>query len=145
MTTINVDVTVTGGPDVKAAIENALEAFSADLVGPLVEEAESIMAASKAIVPLDLGDLQDSADVVGINVEEGSGRIDVVFGYGGLARAYAVAQHETPPSVYHHDAPRVWKYLERPTYEAAEGMGARLAAKIRSRFGGGGDGATFGG
>jgi len=128
----------------ETAVKNALEAFSANLVGPLVEEAETIKAASQEIVPFDLGDLHDSADVVGVNVEEGSGTIDVIFGYGGQARSYAVAQHETPPSIYHHDPPRVWKYLERPVYEAAEGMGARLAAKIRSRFeGGGGSGDTF--
>jgi hypothetical protein len=144
MAEIVVNVSVSGGPDMQTAVENALKAFSADLTGPLIEEAETIMAASHEIVPVDSGDLQDSGDVVGINVVEGSGTIDVIFGYGGLAASYAVKQHETPPSIFHHDPPTMWKYLERPVYEAAEGLGARLAAKIRSRFqGGGGDGATF--
>lgn len=128
----------------ETAVKNALEKFSAQLIGPLVEEAEQIKAASQEIVPVDSGDLKNSADVVGINVEKTTGRIDVIFGYGGLAASYALLQHETPPQIFHHDPPTQWKYLERPVWEAAEGMGARLAAKISARIRGGGDGIEFG-
>lgn len=145
MADINFTVHLDGDANLEAAIRSALSAFSADLAGPLVEEAETIMAASKAIVPVLSGDLRASGDVVGINVEDNGDSVDVVFGYGGIASSYAVMQHETPPEIFSHTEPTQWKYLERPVLEAVQGFGPRIAERLRKRFSGNlpSDGGTF--
>lgn len=97
---------------------------------PLVEEAESIRAASMEIVPFDMGILRASALEVGIQVDEKSNGVLVSFGYGGAAARYAIIQHETPPDVFDHLPGKTWKYLERPTMDAIAGMEGRIGAKL---------------
>lgn len=136
---INVDIS---GDDLTAALAEAMKETFSSVVGPMVEEAETIKARSQEIVPLDLGPLRASADVVGINVEEQTGHAVVSFGYGGAAAHYSIIQHETPPSVFSHAPGRQWKYLEQPVMEAIDGMEGRLAARTAARLATG-TGGTF--
>lgn len=151
---LTLKVEVTGGPDIGVAVMNALQQMPEEFIGPLVEEAEGILAVSREIVPVDQGILRDSAAVVGVTPSKESDGVYVRFGYGGAASSYAVMQHETPPEVFSHAEGKSWKYLERPVYEAAATMGDRLAGRIAARFaqklvggggGTGGSGETFGG
>lgn len=105
----------------------------------LTLEAESIMSASKEIVPVDSGALRASG-MVG-EPEFGTFRVDVQMGYGGAAASYAIVQHETPtvgpgepkgPFIgYEHAPGKSDKFLERPLQEAAEGFETRMAARMR--------------
>ena len=151
MAEISLHVTVSGGPSLAAAIENAFSKMRPELEGVLVEEAEQIMAVSKEIVPVDEGTLRTSGGLYGS--EDNSEGVFVRLGYGGAASSYALVQHETPPHIFRHAEGRTWKYLEHPVYEAVTTMGprlaGRLAARLTTRFGGGGGasggGGTFGG
>ena len=150
MASVSLDVQVSGGPDLESAIMNAFSKFTPELEGVLFEEGSEIMEKSKQIVPHDQGVLEASGGFYGSVVREGD--VAVRFGYGGAASAYAVVQHETPPTIFSHDEGRSWKYLQFPLFEAIPTMPARLASRLSGRlaaaFGGGGgagSGATFGG
>lgn len=117
----------------------------------LYQEGEDVMADSKAnYVPVDLGTLRDSG-FVDPPVWEGDTLV-VQLGYGGAAEAYALAVHEhlsdaSPPSwrtaearghpVQFHPPGHGPKYLETPVLQAAQGLEARLAARIRQQLEGG--------
>jgi hypothetical protein len=102
-------------------------------------EAELIMAKSKQEhVPVDLGTLRSSGFV---NDAERKGKnVSVTMGYGGAASAYALSIHEfpskhNPPSwegvdVKFHPEGRGSKFLEKPFFEALEGMDDRIAARL---------------
>lgn len=149
---IVLSVEITGAPDLTTAVRNALATMDSELAGPLMEEAEEILAVSREIVPVDEGVLRNSALAVGINPTKESDGTWVRFGYGGAAGSYALLQHETPPNVFRHAEGKMWKYLETPVYSAVATMGPRLAGRLSARFtarlaGGaatGGSGATFG-
>lgn len=130
---LKMNVNITGSTDLAALIKKAISTIS-HIAGPLVEEAEAIRAASMEIVPVDQGILRASAMEVGINVEERPTGVSVSFGYGGAAASYALKQHETPPGIFTHAPGKTWKYLERPTMEAVNGMADRLAVKMRARI-----------
>lgn len=121
-------------PDLEAALSMAeADIIRAALPG-MVEEMEIIRTNSMEIVPVDQGDLRNSAFVVGVNPEiEDSGTAQVSIGYGGVAASYAVVQHENPN--FRHAEGKTWKYLERPAMEAINGMGERLAAALRATLG----------
>jgi hypothetical protein len=125
------DIKITGSDDFVTKIQQAIETGSASVVGPMVEEMEEIRAASMEIVPVDSGDLRDSAFV---ETQETPNGHQVAIGYGGNAVTYALLQHETPPEVFRHDPGKSWKYLERPALEAAQTMGPRLSGRIARRF-----------
>jgi hypothetical protein len=131
---MEIGLEISGDADLAQTVQKALEGLNTAAIGPLVEEAETIMAASKEIVPVLSGDLRNSGDAVGINIEREGDVVSVAFGYGGLASSYAVLQHETPPEIFSHAPGKMWKYLERPVYEAAEGMAERLASKMATRI-----------
>jgi hypothetical protein len=128
-------------PDLGEALALAeAEIIRAALPG-MVEEMETIRTNSMEVVPVDSGDLRNSALVVGVNPEiEEEGSAQVMIGYGGVASAYAIEQHENPN--FRHAEGKTWKYLEIPTMNAINGMGERLADHIRSALGGGGDAAS---
>lgn len=147
---ITLDIQVSGGPTLEAAVQNAFSKFRPELEGVLFEEGSEIMATSKQIVPHDLGTLQASGGFYG-TVSNAEG-VYVRIGYGGAASAYAKIQHETPPHIFSHDEGRSWKYLQIPVFEAIETMPGRIASRLAARLtaafsggGGGGSGATFGG
>lgn len=120
------------------AMRNALarvgRGFDNAVEKALREEAEAIMARSKAaFVPLNLGTLKGSGFVNDV-VRKGKD-VSVVLGFGGDAEAYALAVHEHPSGA----SPRSWgtrpvnfkrggpKYLSKPMDEAVPGMDNRIA------------------
>lgn len=111
-----------------------------DLRKALKEEGEDILYVSQhEYVPIAEGDLFNSGKVTVI--EDGTiDGLEVVISYGDEKTApYALATHETPSG---HDPP-TWKgkavqfetggpkYLERPLFEAENGMIDRIGAKVK--------------
>ncbi len=134
------EIKVSGASTLALAVEASLAELQVPFLGALVEEAEEILAASKSLVPKRWGYLQASGQVA-ITKSDDSG-VEVKIGYGDErgkfqpSRRYAVLQHENP--AFRHGPGRTWKYLERPVMDAAEGMGERLAGKVRARLSGAG-------
>lgn len=93
----------------------------------LYQEAETVMTASKELVPVDTGALRGSGHVQQ-PVERGS-RIEVSLGYGGPAAPYALVVHEDMKA--RHPTGEA-KYLERPLLDAERGMLGRIADRIRA-------------
>jgi len=104
----------------------------------LKEEAEEIMRRSKTeFVPIDQSTLMLSGFVQ--NAVRSGDDISIVMGFGGDAKKYTLAIHETPSQ---HDPPS-WKgkrvqfkrggpkYLERPLMEATQGMADRIAKRVK--------------
>lgn len=111
-----------------------------DVIVALRLEAEEIMRRSKTeFVPIDQSTLMLSGFVNDV-VRKGDDVI-VTMGFGGDAKSYTLAIHETPSS---HDPPS-WKgvsvqfkrggpkYLERPLMEATQGMADRIAKKVKPK------------
>lgn len=115
------------------------------LKGALYTEADTIMTASKKLVPVDTGALRSTGhtqkpDVVGNTVT-------VTLGYGGVAGAkskgkkgklasrdvgYAVIVHEDT-QMFHKVGQA--KYLEVPLNNARAGFSARVARRFKSKRG----------
>lgn len=107
----------------------------------LVSEAEEIMDRSKReFVPIREGDLFNSAKVSVNETGQDIDKLEVVLSYGDeKTGAYALTVHETPSG---YDPP-TWegkqvqfttggpKYLEKPLFEAENGMIDRIAEKIK--------------
>lgn len=102
--------------------EATLRAAKREVAAELYQRGEKIMAASKAIVPVDTGALMSTGQVT-LPAENG-GVIEVTVGYGDESASYALYVHEemSAPS----GAPIKWtrpgsgpKYLERPALEQA--------------------------
>ena len=88
-------------------------------------EGVTIMAEAKTLCPVDNGFLKASGHVR--KPEYDGPRVSVTIGFGGVAEAYAVVQHENLE--FHHTVGQA-KYLEQPFAEAKDGMTARLAEAI---------------
>ena len=149
----DVSISVEGGEDLQAAIESSLSQLGIPVLGALFEEGSDIMAVAKERTPKRTGALEASgrveitqSDNQGVEVTLGFGDYNDVPSEGTVPHTaiYAVDQHENPD--YKHAEGRTWKYLEHPMMEAIQGMGERLAGRIRARisFGGGASGETFG-
>lgn len=106
----------------------------------LQTEAELIMTTSKRDhVPVDLGTLRATGHVE--KVRRVGKTLSVRLVYGGPSAPYALAVHEhlsshSPPTwrgitVSFGPGDRGPKYLERPLVDAAPGMAARLAARMK--------------
>lgn len=89
----------------------------------LQSEAESILAASQVVVPVETGALKETGRVT--QAEIAGGEIAVAVTYGDESVQYAAAAHETADGAAH-------KYLERPLRSALQGMKTRLADRIKS-------------
>lgn len=125
----------------------------------LYQEGEAIMAESKQLVPVDLGNLRDSGHVQQPVITGDS--VTVKLGYGGPAAAYALYVHEgTGPAVgrpaywppkaalegwarshgfdnvflvqwaIHEHGTKPKKYLETPFKAHAAGLRNRIAEKV---------------
>lgn len=93
----------------------------------LQTEAELIMTTSKRDhVPVDLGTLRSTGHVE--RVRRVGKILSVRLVYGGPSAPYALKQHEDMTLSHTVGGP---KYLERPLVNAAPGMPARLAARMR--------------
>lgn len=93
----------------------------------LFRRAEAIMTDSKQnYVPVDTGALRGSGHVQ-LPVQNGND-VTVTMGYGGVANAYAIPQHENLN--YNHTVGGP-KYLERPLLEAGKTLAKDLAADLK--------------
>ncbi len=87
-----------GGEKLRAALRLAGAAGPRILGGAPYREAETIMSASKKLVPVDMGVLRASG-FVRAPAATAAG-VEVVLGYGGAAHGYALYVHEgTGPAV----------------------------------------------
>lgn len=145
---MSVSLTITGTKELQAVLARISGNVPLTAARALFEEAEAIMADSKEhYVPVDLGTLKNSGHVELPKIDVDG--VSVQLGYGGAAKAYALAVHEHL-SVH---SPRSWKaaeasgrgvhfspaghgpkYLERPLLAAARGFSKRLADRIRGAF-----------
>jgi len=133
----NFGSTLTGLAEVQTRLRKAKSDTEGRLRVTLAEEANTVLDAARASVPVDKGELRDSGAVSPVTVEGSAFTVAVGFGSGPSA-AYAAAVHETPspfdPSSWRTTPPhfRVGgpKFLERPIKEASEGMAERIVAKL---------------
>ena len=106
---------------------NALHALG----GALNLEGKVIMTRSKDVfVPVDQGPLRGSGFVE--QPEYSAHEASVTLGYGGVAKDYALIQHENMD--FNHPGQGGPKYLERPVLEAQLGLHNRLARRIKRRI-----------
>lgn len=120
-------VEIRGTDDLRKALEALGPKSKRALARALFREGEEIMGNSKEHhVPVRDGVLRGSGHVQPPEVTDH--QVVVTLGYGGAASAYALRQHEEVG--WHHTVGGA-KYLERPTLEAAKGMGERLAAEVK--------------
>lgn len=138
------ELVVTGTRQLEALLGRAGAAAPTMLAAAMFAEAEYIMGRSVPLVPVDTGVLRGS-HVVMPPVVSGA-RIEVTFGYGGAASAYALSVHENPRSGRtggitpsgskrkHYARSGRWKYLEGPAYEAFPSSPTRMAASMRGMF-----------
>ncbi len=130
MTSFNVSFEFSGSSELQAALSRLTETAPIHGAGVMVEEAESIMANSKDIVPVDWGILKGSGTVLPPEIVDS--RAEVVMGYGGAAAHYTIIQHENLE--FKHSPGQQAKFLEQPAREAVVGMEGRVAQKLRARF-----------
>ncbi|MFA9270726.1 MAG: hypothetical protein ACEQSX_08205 [Baekduiaceae bacterium] len=133
-----------GDKDLIQRLEMAGRHAPADLAAAMYREANYIMRLSVEAVPVDFGVLRGSATVTKPTVR--GTVVDLSFGYGGAASAYALAVHENPRSgqtggvspsgaPYRHWAKvGAWKFLERPCNEQFPQSAQRMAATLGSIF-----------
>lgn len=99
----------------------------------LREEAETVMTASKELVPVDTGTLRSTGHVPP-TIKEGNS-VEVTMAYGGPAAKYAVHVHENIKAGIHWSVPGTGpKYLERPYLAAIPGIPAKLIAAFKKAF-----------
>ena len=119
-------IEITGTERLNAVLRAAPARAVAGLSAALFREGNEIMSASRELVPVDEGTLRGSGTVMAPQASVSG--VEVEFGYGGAASDYAVVQHERMDFRHASGGP---KFLESPTLEAANGMGARLARTVR--------------
>ena len=98
----------------------------------LYQQALLMFAESQRIVPVDTGTLRRSGVVEPPNPS--AAKPEVIIGYGGLAKAYALVQHENLD--YRHNSPEQAKYLEQPVLEGIPAMKADLNGRLLKILGG---------
>lgn len=125
-----IEITVSGVPQLKAALaalgSNASDGLSAELY----RVGQEVLAESQPEVPVDIGTLKASG-FVNEPVKNGD-EVSVTIGYGGAAKAYALIQHEN--LTYRHTVGKA-KYLEHPFLRAAAGLAETLADRLKRRLG----------
>lgn len=120
---VSLTVTVTGTDEVMAKLRRAPESVRNEVAAELYRQAEQVMGDSKEnYVPVDHGVLRDSGFVEQPKIEAES--ISVRLGFGGVAKAYAIAVHE---HLSEH-SPFSWKKAEasgRPVKFSPPGRGPK--------------------
>lgn len=119
---MSVRIDIKGDKELAAALKKAGNAGPKALDAALYAEATEIFAESQKIVPVDTGVLRASG------VVEGPKNGEVLIGYGGAAKSYALVQHENLE--YRHAEGKSAKYLEKPFTEALTGLKSRLAQRV---------------
>ncbi len=97
----------------------------------LYQFAEEVMAVSKEVVPVDMGNLMNTGHVE-LPVDSGN-EISVTMGYGGPAVNYALVVHENlDPRVNWHRPGSGPKFLENPLKERQDKLPERIANGFRA-------------
>jgi hypothetical protein len=145
---VSLTLTITGTEALKAALKRVSTDTKPVVAAALYQEAEVIMADAKAnYVPVDHGPLRASGFVQPPKAEGAD--VSVTMGFGGSAKAYAIAVHE---HLSEH-SPRSWriaeaagrrvqfspsgagpKYLERPLLAAAKHVANHISDRIRGSW-----------
>lgn len=120
------EIELVGVQELQAALQRLGDQAKPLAARALLVEAETIMADSKQMTPVDTGVLRSSGHVLPPAMDRDG--VEVRLGYGGAAEAYAIVQHERLDYTHTVGGP---KFLERPLMEAARGMAQRLANAFR--------------
>jgi len=112
-----------GQRELRAAVAAQAKKEPLRVKAAIVKEAETIMTASKKLVPVKTGNLRASG-----HVEIHPTRIRVDLVYGGPAADYALRVHEDLDA-FHRVGQA--KYLEEPLNDAIPGMAQRIANDSR--------------
>jgi hypothetical protein len=132
-----ISVTITGADKIAQNLAAIAKMVPEAAAAALYQEGEQLRTESQNAVPVDLGTLKNSAFVNDPQTDKDG--VFVTVGYGGAAKAYALAVHEYPSSY----SPPSWqngvqfttggpKYLERPLLARAKDMPARILDRIRA-------------
>ena len=114
---MKVSVDMAGDKDLVALFARASSAgVVTDLAKSMKMTANTVLNASKKIVPVDVGTLKDSGRVEKPVITPT--RIEIEITYGGKARSYAGIVHEDP-SAKHKDG-KTYHYLKIPVDAARE-------------------------
>jgi hypothetical protein len=142
------EMTVGGSKEVAAALRQLEGKAFPSLRAALFQEANALVNDSKALCPVDTGNLINSA----FTYEAGSvltHHPEFLVGYGGAAAPYALAVHENPragktggvgPSGQHYKhwaQVGQWKYLETPFKARTAGFAIRVATFLKTQLLGG--------
>lgn len=116
-----------GTQSMRRKLDRLAAQFENRLPVALQTEGELVMTTSKRdFVPVDTGNLRATGHVE--KVRRVGKTLVVRLVYGGSSAPYALKQHEDMTLSHTVGGP---KYLERPLVNAAPGMPARLAARMR--------------
>lgn len=108
---------------------------------------EVIVDAQENYVPVRFGHLKASGDSDTYEPGMGITIAKIAMWFGGVvgpealeagvvsANTYALIQHETPPSIFHHEIGQ-WKYLEIPFMKMQAKIESRIANRIGNTIGG---------
>ena len=117
---------IEGLPQLRAALLKAGDLAPDALAAAGYEEMEGVMTEAKQLVPVDLGILRDSGQV--LPPTQGPDGVEIVAGFGGAASAYTIRQHEDL-SLEHPNGGQA-KFLEQPMLERTKLMPKRLAVGV---------------
>lgn len=132
---MSIRLTIEGDEKLLKTLRDARRDVERVLAGPLRLEAEEIMTTAKQRTPVDTGVLRASGVVRSPDIRPG--KVTVELGFGGAARAYALAVHEHPS----RHSPPTWsggvsfrtggpKFLESAVRDAERGFGRRIARRV---------------
>ncbi len=111
----------------KRRLQQIREEAIQQLAHALFVEAHDIFNKSQAQVPVLNSYLKNSGHVTDPVIRATSAKVTI--GYGGVARAYAVVQHERTDFL--HPRGGKAKYLEDPLMASVRGMEQRLGRRVR--------------
>jgi len=96
----------------------------------LYGEAQIAFAESQKEVPVDKGNLRNSGQAYGIQVNRFGDTLEITLGYGGVAASYALIVHEDLQA--RHKGGTKAKYLEDPIKRRSNGLGTRLLSGVEN-------------
>jgi len=94
----------------------------------LYREAQIAFNESQLEVPVDKGNLRNSGQAYGIQVNQIGDSLIITLGYGGVAASYALIVHEDLGA--RHNGSTKAKYLEDPVKRRQAGLATRLVTAV---------------
>lgn len=126
MKTIKVEII--GGKELAAMLASAGERAVPAIKQALSEEGQLAFRESQRLVPVDTGTLRRSGQILPPK-ENAQHNIELVMGYGGAAKAYALRQHEDLD--YKHKEGKQAKYLEEPVKNRQNKLAQNIQARMK--------------